>query len=292
MATDAIMSPIDRRRTCDDVAGADRGLAVAGPCRPAAGRSGRRRSRVPVSASPAGQVDADVAADGRAGRGVRRRAAASRGRSPPACQASYASHSDASSATSSVGPVGLGADSSASEVAVGTGSSSAVMRDVEPDPDDRGRARSASRPARPGSRRPSRSPTQDVVGPLHRRRRSPRAAQRLVDGEPVSSGSHGQSARGDRRAQQHREGQRRPGRRLPGAVEPAAAGGLVLGDDDQPLGGAGPGAVGDQRVGRGGLLDAPRPPARCEQVGMRPRPARVGVERSGVQAGGPRSRRH
>ena len=116
--------------------------------------------------------------------------------------------------------------------------------------------RSASRPARPGCRRPS--------GPRAARRSatsapaSSPAARRRRTASPASSGSHGQRSGSRVRAQQHRERQRRPRRRLP-ARGPAGRG---------PRSGArrrrparrrtGPGALGHDGVGARRRCRAPR----------------------------------
>ena len=62
--------------------------------------------------------------------------------------------------------------------------------------------------------------------------------------------------------EQERDGQRAAGRGHPLAAQPPAAGGLVLGDEHQPLLLAAAEAVGDVGVGRGGLLDHLHPPRR------------------------------
>ena len=177
---------------------------------PPAGRSGRRRRPGPSSPRRR-QVDPDVAAERGAGGGVRRPRAAAAS-SPPACQASYASRIAASSVDQQVGAVGR---SAAGERQRGRRRHRQLLGghvDVEPDPDHRGRAGRASRPARPGCRRPC-GRRQHVVGPLHRRRRSPGAAQRLGDGVPGQQRQPRPAAGRHGRPQQHREGQRgaRPG---------------------------------------------------------------------------------
>ena len=135
-----IMSPIAHALSdVDDIAGAHRGALAAvldqqPPARVDAGRgAGERLARR--------QVDADLA--GRPWRRPRRttRPAASRpGRRPPAtrCRTPTARRA---ARPSSVGPVGHGRPPSAtaSEVASGTGSSSAVMPTLSPMPDDRRR---------------------------------------------------------------------------------------------------------------------------------------------------------
>ena len=67
-------------------------------------------------------------------------------------------------------------------------------------------------------------------------------------------------------AEQDREEQRLPRRRLPPAVEPAPAGGLVVGHDDEAGRGAGPRPFEQDGVGRRrlGQLDDVREPARPE----------------------------
>ena len=89
---------------------------------------------------------------------------------------------------------------------------------------------------------------------------------------PVSSGSHGHRSAGDVAGhQQERDRQRGARRRDPLAAQPPAPGGLVLGDQDEPLLLPAAEALGDVGVGRGGLLHhlhapASRCRAGCSQV--------------------------
>ena len=177
----------------------------------------------PVSVSPRREGDADVAADRGARRGVRRRPAGSRPpRRPPARRRTppRACRGAGRAARSGRGP----SPADRQRRRLGDRQLVGGHADVEPDPDHRGRAGRRSRPARPGSRRPC-GPLaeEDVVRPLHRRRRTRPPAAPCSRRSPVSSGSHGHGGRRHGRPQQHREGQRRARRRLPDPVEPAAA---------------------------------------------------------------------
>ena len=131
--------------------------------------------------------------------------------------------------------------------------------DVDADPDDGHRAAGRSRSARPGCRPPCASPIEHVVGPLQRDARAagrPSAACDGVPGQqrqprPRAGGTSGRSSTenvSDERA-----------RRLPHPVQPAAPGGLVLGDQHQARTSRPRGPARRARVGRGAAPPAPRP---------------------------------
>ena len=171
-----IMSP--GRSDVDDVARADRGRRRR-RSRPPAGRPRRRRWPGRSAVSPR-QVDPDVAAERRAApRRTPPAAPASAIRRPTrrrTCRSSAPRNASSRSVRSTSRP------SRASEVAVGTGSSSAVVETLMPDADHRRRARSASRPARPGCRRPcGRRPARRWATSGRRR---PPAAAASRHGEP------------------------------------------------------------------------------------------------------------
>ena len=106
----------------------------------------------------------------------------------------------------------------------------AVVVDVEPDAEHgRGRAGRA-RPARPGCRRACGRPTSTSLGhfsraatPVPRRTASATATRRAAAATATARRRPVRGAAAPRTSAP-------PGRRHPGAVEPAAAGGLVLGD--------------------------------------------------------------
>ena len=224
-----------------------------------------------------GQVDPDVAADRRAGRGVRRREPRSpAGRRPPATRRRPPTATRAGR-PSSVGPVGRLARRAASEVASATGQLVGGHADVEPDADDRGRAGRRSRPARPGSRRPCGSLEQHVVGPLHRRRRTRPPAAPCRRRTRSAAAATARTRRGTVGRSSTEKVSADAGRRLPGAVEPAAAGGLVLGRPRPAPRARRPGPARRRARWWRRPPRRPRPPAR-QQVGVgRGQPG--GVER-------------
>ena len=157
------------------------------------------------------------------------------------------------------------------------GSSARVSGHVQADPDDRRRARRWSRRARPAAPPSCGSPRRTSLGHFSAAVGEPVSRRARATATPVSSGSQGQATGLDLRPQQHREGERRPGRGRPGAVEATAAGGLVLGDDDETLRRSRPGPVRDQDVGRGRRVD------HLDVVRRRRGPAQGGAESLDVE---------
>ena len=125
--------------------------------------------------------------------------------------------------------------------------------DVEPDPEHGGRA-GRGVDALDEDPRDLEVPDQHVVGPLHAGVEA-RVAQRRPHGVPGEQRQPRPLLRSHGRPEQHGERQRRPRRGLPAAVQPAAAGGLVLGHDHESLRGALAGAGRDEGVGGGGGVD-------------------------------------
>jgi len=97
-------------------------------------------------------------------------------------------------------------------------------------------------------------PSFDLKAELDRRLEA-RRLQGLVHGVPRQQRQPRPGRERHGRAEQQREGEAGPGRGLPRAVQPAPAGGLVLGHHDQALVGPVVGARGDQRIGGRRLLD-------------------------------------
>ena len=229
------MRRVDRTHV-DDVARADLVRVRRRPPRPA-GPSRRRRRPGPRARCRRGGRPAPAGRPSRRPRRTTPPAAAAAGRRRPARRRTPRGSRRARRAAPRSRSGGRPAPgSSESDVAVGTGSSSAVMPVFSPTPTT---AAGPSGVSTRSTRMPAtlRSPMSTSLGHFTPAA-YPRAVSAWATAYPVSSGSHGQRAGGHRRPEQHRERQRGAGRRLPGAVEPAAAGRLVLGDDDQPVGSA------------------------------------------------------
>ena len=195
------------------------------------------------------EVHPDVAADGHAGGDVRRPQAGGPARLPRVVLLPEPGEDREQQA----GPVGGGPrrdrqrGGGRHRELVGGGA------DVQPDADDRGRAgrRLDALDQDAGGLEVA---EEHVVRPLHPRL-DPGVPQRPGHGEPGQQRQPRPLLGTDGRAQQHREGERGAGRRLPGPVQPAAAGGLVLGDDHEALRRAVAGPRRDEGVGRGGGVD-------------------------------------
>ena len=239
-----------------DVARADRGPDAVGLHQRAV-RSGPRRWPSRSSTSPDGQVDADLPADGDAGGDVRlgephagqvAAAPPTRRRPPSSVCSSATSRSVRSGAAPRLEP-------RASEVASGTGSSSAVMPTLSPMPT------TAAGPL--GGLDPLDQDAGDLaVAERARRWATSRAASNPAAAERLRHGVPGQQRQprprpGRRgRPQQHRERERRARRGLP-ASGPAGRGPRSGARRRRPGPRPAPSAaaVGDQRVGGAGLVD-------------------------------------